>query len=268
MSNLSNIGFSVSTQEEFYNLLTKARKAASQKKTNEGVYAVYTDNSGAELYIQFNAQNKFIGANPHFNGKSKRTVCLTNTVDRPESALDGAFYCWAAPSKVNNPESGIYPFVFDSPDFKTIGIIEFPSDFEIQLAAFAHELHVFDNEKEYENSQTTEMKFATQSFIPSGLFSPGEEKDPDPPQARGIFSGTIMEYERRRNHLTGEAFYWLLVDTLGGEADVVADLRFFEKEPQVGGVVKGHFWLSGRLINPPSIATAQPKSFIQRLFGR
>lgn len=266
MSNFSDIGFTVSTQDEFYNLLRKAHNTSIEVKTDAGVYSIYTDNSGAELYTQFNNSKKLIGANPHFKGKSKRRVCLTRTVERPATALDGAFHCWAAPDRANDPDSGVYPFVFDSPDFKTIGEISFPADFEIQLTAFAHELQVFDNEQEYSDSQTTEMKFATQSFIPSGLFSPGEEKDPDPPQATGIFSGIILECERRTNQMSGADFYWLLVDTLGGEVDVVADPRFFEKEPQVNGVVSGHFWLSGRLINPPAVAPK--KSFMQRFFGQ
>uniref|UniRef100_UPI002611E03D hypothetical protein n=1 Tax=uncultured Agitococcus sp. TaxID=1506599 RepID=UPI002611E03D len=221
-------------------------------KVKEGVYSVFSDNSGAELFIQFNKNNEFLGVNPHFKGKSKRTVCLINTVERPESELDGAFYGWADPSEKNNPDSGLYPFVFDLPDFKTIGQIDFPKNFEIQLTAFAQELSIYDNEQQYNESQTSEPKWATQSFVPSGLFS-FEEKDPDPPQAFSIFTGIIKQYERKLNELTHEEFYWLLIDTLGGEIDVVADIRFFEKEPVVMGIVQGQFWLSGQLINAPKI---------------
>jgi hypothetical protein len=268
LSNFSNIGFNVATQEDFKQLLNKAYRVSNLVKTNEGAYSIYTDSSGAELYSQFNNKNECIGANPHFNGKSRRTVCLTNTVERRESELDGAFHCWASPSEANNPDSGLYPFVFDSPDFKIIGEIEFPKNFDIQMAAFALELSIYASEKEYDDSQSSEPKFATQSFIPNGLFSFEDKKDTDPPKALGVFTGIIKEFELKRNDLTDEEFYWLLVDTLGGEVDVVADIRFFEKDPMVKGIVQGQFWLSGRLINPPIREIKEAKTFLQRLFGR
>jgi hypothetical protein len=267
MSNLSNIGFNVTSQEGFQELLSTIYQVSLPLQTKEGIYNIYTDGSGAQMYIQFNTKNECIGANPHYVGKSKRTVCLTDAFERPESELDGAFHCWAAPSEVNNPTSGAYPFVFDSPEFKTIGTIDFPQNADIQLAGFAHELSVYSSENEFAEHQTGEVKWATQSFIPSGLFYSDEGKEPEVPQATGILTGTIKEFERKKNELTGEAFYWLLVDTLGGEIDVVADLRFFDREPQRGGVIQGVFWLSGRLLNPP-IREVKPKNIFQKLFGR
>jgi hypothetical protein len=38
------------------------------------------------------------------------------------------------------------------------------------------------------------------------------------------------------------------VDTLGGEVDVVADVKLISSEPQIGGIVSGQFWLSGKII--------------------
>lgn len=71
MSNFSNIGFNVTTQEEFQQLLEKAYKTSNSMKIDEGAYSVFTDNSGAELYMQFNKKNELLGANPHFKGKAK-----------------------------------------------------------------------------------------------------------------------------------------------------------------------------------------------------
>jgi len=267
MSNLSNIGFNVSTQEEFQKLLEKAHKQSTTVKVKQGAYSIYSDKSGAELWIQFNNNNECIGANPHFKGKSKMTVCLTNTIERVESELDGAFHGWANPTEKNNPDSGEYPFIFDSPDFRSFGLPEFPIDMDIQLSAFAQELSVYDNEKEYEESQSSEYKFASQSFIPSGLFSPEEDKDSNP-QALGILTGIIKEFERKRNELTNEEYYWMLIDTLGGEVDLVADIRYLKKEPIINGVVQGQFWLSGQLINAPKNEIKTTKNFFQKIFGR
>jgi hypothetical protein len=71
------------------------------------------------------------------------------------------------------------------------------------------------------------------------------------PQAIALFAGIIKEFEKKQNELTGAEFYWLQVETYGGEIDVVADAQFFEKEPLKDGVIHGLFWLSGRLSGPP-----------------
>lgn len=267
MSHLSDIWFSVNTQEEFQQLLKKAYKRSRQIKVREGYYSLYSDPSGAELFMQFNTKNNIVGVNPHFRGKSKRTVCLTGMIERQENEFEGAFYCWADPSEKNNPDSGIYPFVFDLPNFRTIGQIELPQNIDIQLTAFAHELSIYSDEEEYYNLQTAEPKIATQSFIPSGLFSLEGKKDSNYHESLADFTGIIKQYERRHNEFTSEEFYWLLVDTLGGEVDIVADIKYFEKEPIIGGIVQGAFGLSGQLINPPKREDSEDKSLLQKLFG-
>ena len=118
---------------------------------------------------------------------------------------------------------------------------------ETQIAAFVHELAVFRSVAEYLASQTGEMKFAPESFIPSGLFRPGGESI-DPPKAQAIFTGRILESEMRMNELTNQPFQWVLVETLGGVFDVVADPEFIEFAPPPGGILLGSFWLSGRLL--------------------
>jgi hypothetical protein len=68
--------------------------------------------------------------------------------------------------------------------------------------------------------------------------------------------------------LTGEYFYSFLVDTLGGEVDVVAGTEFFENEPVRNGVVQGQFWLSGQLLNAPEREIEKGKTFFQKFLGR
>ena len=42
----------------------------------------------------------------------------------------------------------------------------------LQIAAFAHEITAFETVAAYEASQTGDLKYTSQSFIPSGLFTP------------------------------------------------------------------------------------------------
>lgn len=264
MSNLSDIGFSVETEEDLEVLAEKAYAIGQQIKVNGGTYSVYSDESGAELWLQLNRRKQFIGLNPHFKGSSRRKVALTTSVERKESVLDFALHAWAEPSKKGNPESGMYPFVFDLPDGKIYQTLKYPQEVTIQLTAFAQELDVFENEEAYQNKQQGELNWATHSFVPSGLFNADKE---NAPQAYGLLSGTIKQYKKLRNQLTEEEFMWLLVETLGGEIDVVADLSFFDKEPRIEGVIFGDFWLSGQIVGEPKQEKVVKGNFFSKLFG-
>ncbi len=253
MSHLSDIGFAVQSEEDLYSLVERAYGKSVPLETTEGTYFQFSDSSGAELWLQVK-NNKIIGMNPHFRGKSKRKVCITHIIERAESVLDGAFYSWADPMENDNPESGEYPFIFDVPNHKKYVGIEIPQTVEIQLSAFAQDFDYYESEDAFYDGQDIEPKWASQAFVPIGLLDLGEDDEKEPLDALGVFSGVIKQTEKRRNGLTNQEFYWLLVDTLGGEIDVLADLSFFENiSPQVGGIIHGKFWLSGSLISKPKI---------------
>jgi len=220
----------------------------------QGFYLKFADASGAEIWVQGNFEQELIGFNPHFAGKSKRRVGLTRTIERESSELDGGFHAWAESGEDKIVDSGEYPFVFDVPDFRTIEKINFPQIREIQLTAFAsNDFKIYKSEKDYYDAQDSEPKFASKSFIPSGLFTPDEEAAASkPPRPIGIFAGEIKEFELKTNELSNEKFHWFLVETLGGEVDVVADAKLISIEPNIGGIVSGQFWLSGRINGAPS----------------
>jgi hypothetical protein len=248
MSNFSNIGFHIKSEQELYNLAEKIYRIGKTEVVKNGKYVVYSDSSGAELWLQVDRENSLIGINPHYNGSSKRLVCLTEAIQRSDSILDGAFYCWANPAEQNNPDSGEYPFVFDLPNAKTIGEINFPYNVEIQLSAFAQEISLYNSEDEFKSEQTAEVKFATQSFLPMGLFKP-EGESIEPPDAIGMFTGIIKDFDIKVNSFTKNHFYWFLVNTLGGEIDIVADPILTIDKPRLNGIIQGQFWLTGQIYN-------------------
>jgi hypothetical protein len=248
MSNLSDIGFPVQSEQDVNVLLTETIKRVESIKCPRGFYLKFADPSGAEIYLQGNLEQELVGFNPHFDGKSRRTVSLTKVIERDSSELDGGFQALAISQ--NDANSIEYPFVFDVPDFRTVPNYQLPQFREIQLTAFAsNDFKVFDDEESYLNSQIDEPKLASKSFIPSGMFLPDENKTPiEPPRPIGIFAGEIKEYELKTNELSNEKFYWFLVETLGGEIDIVADVKLVSTEPKIGGIVSGQFWLSGRIV--------------------
>jgi hypothetical protein len=250
MSNLSDIGFPVQNEQDVNILITETIQYVESIKCPQGFYLRFADDSGAEIYLQGNNEQELIGFNPHFAGKSQRKVALTKLIERDSSELDGGFYAWANP-KDFEMDAGDYPFVFDAPNFRLSSEMRLPQVREIQLTAFAsNDFKIFADEKEYGDSQEDEIKRAAKSFVSSGLFaSDAKDETSDSSAARpiAIFAGIIKEFDLKKNTLSGNNFYWFLVDTLGGETDVVADMKLVLDAPKIGGVVSGQFWLSGKL---------------------
>lgn len=253
MSNLSDIGFPTSTEQDINDMISHVLEHTTTIRCARGFYLKFSDESGAEIWLQGNFEQELIGFNPHFAGKSRRQVGLTTAINREASELDGGFHAWANPSGNAAEISGEYPFVFDVPDFLLNEMPALPHICEIQLTAFAsNDFRIYANEKEYVESQESESKSAVKSFVSSGLLAfDADDETADLNQVRpiGALSGAIKEYELKINALSGNKFYSFLIDTLGGEIDVVADEKLILIEPKVGEIISGQFWLSGRIIN-------------------
>lgn len=263
-SHLSCIGFNVESEEQFMEIAEAAAHSANPIKTRKGTYLQWCSDSGVELWLQVNKDNELIGMNPHFNGAGVARVGLTARIDRPDDTeLDGAYHGWAEPED-DEPESGTYPFVFDCPDAICSVGLSLPAIVDVQIAAFAHEIELYESDEAYDSSQEGEPKFAAESFVPSGLFSPNGESA-EPPAALAIFTGHILEAEELMNSMTKLSFWWAKVRTLGGVFDVVADPGIVVSPFVVGGVLSGSFWLSGRIGGKE---TAGGGNFLRRLFGR
>jgi hypothetical protein len=236
----------IQSQDELLALAQRVVGESVSHDTDQGSYLQWSSACGAEVWLQINQDNDLIGVTPHFSGKSRVRVGLTQRVIRPDSTeLDGAWYGWADPVS-DDPDSGCYPFVFDTPDFMLHQHIVAPVIVTVQAAAFAHDVSVFESAEAFDASQTSEFQFASKSYIPAGTFIP-DGAEMESPEAHAIFTGHILDTDMRTNQLTGQAFCWALVETLCATYDVVIDPELLDTLPQVGYVLYGSFWMSGRI---------------------
>ncbi len=236
------IGVPVASVDELVAVAARAAESAEAVSVGRATYYRYTDPSGAELWVQADVREQFLGINPHFVGRSALDVSLIAAIHRrEESVLDGAFHGWVAPDE--DGESGLYPILFDSPCALMHADLVFPHRVQVQVAALPHQVQLFPSRELYDSGAIDAPGFAAQSFVPSGLFG-----EPDEPEAVAVMTGVIAEVELRTNALTGASFWWLLVESLGGTFDVVAAKDDFAETPVEGGVIYGTFWLTGRLL--------------------
>jgi hypothetical protein len=247
-SHFSTIGFALDTQEEFLALAQQIAAQARVMPAKGGKYLQWTGTAGEQVWLQIDQSSSLIGMNPYFVGNSLLRVRLATIVHREDdSILDGAFSGWANPDGESD-DSGDYPLVFDTPDFGTYSGLVLPAIAQVQIVAFAHEIAFYDTVDAFYASQADrDPKFASQSFIPIGLFTP-TGSDNHPPEATAFLTGHVVETAFKRNSLTGGSYYWALVNSFGGQYDVVIDPTLLSGAPAAGGVLSGTFWLSGRPI--------------------
>ncbi len=245
-SHLSAIGFPVTSEEEFHQLVVQA--ATEGVPVGPGRYTRWAPGEGVELWVQVH-NREIVGMNPHFGGKSRLPVRVSSLRPHPEYPLDGKLQGWIN-STGEKAEDGI-PVLFDLPDFD----LARPKAQEgavvtVQVAAFAHDLSCFPSDEAFVAAQE-EPRFAAESYFPLGLFGAEEGENPEP-EALALFAGHIRSARLATNPVTGRHFHVLQVETLGCTFDVIADPDSVTGAPEVGGVAQGTFWLSGRIIPEPN----------------
>ncbi|MFD2306918.1 hypothetical protein [Enterococcus termitis] len=242
VNHFSTVGIPVSSEEDFMTYANQVFASGKKIKAQNGTYLLLGMGEGIELWGQLNQEGEMIGLNPHFSGTAVSTVRLVEKVEDPtDTVLDGRIYSEADPEE----DAFAYPFVFDVPD---IGLqkIKYPVIREVQVAAFAHELSIYASEEDYHKSQASEPKFASEFFIPSGLF--GSEEEATGPSSMAMFGGHVLTTKKIKNRFTEQYFYYAKVKTLGGEFDVVIDPELVTAEIKEGSILSGSFWLTGKLV--------------------
>lgn len=259
-SNMSTLGFDYQEQAEFAEAMSKLAGEAVERLTcRDGEYAIWRSRTGAELWFHLSApgeegEREILGLTPYFEGRSDNLVNITQAIARPEdNPLEGAFYAWMSPE----PESGegAYPIVFDAVDFAAHKERELPLLVGVRLAGFARELRAFPSAEAYSASTMAEdgkRGLAPEAFIPMGLFAAasgdGSGQASEAPSSTAILTGRVKEHEVLTNEETGQKFVWLLVDSLEGTFDLVADPTVVSGDITVGGTVECACWLFGRVL--------------------
>jgi hypothetical protein len=121
--------------------------------------------------------------------------------------------------------------------------LTFPRNLDVQIAAFAYRLGCFPDEQAFEREGLKTpggIGMAAKSFIPLDIF---EGQRP----STALFCGEIVGIEVTANPATGQTYHHLLIETLGGQIDVVADPSVVVGEAHPGGIVQCAGWLSARL---------------------
>ena len=245
----SSIGFTLRKEED---ILPLANTIDDQSETETfdvelGKYLHWSGECGAEIWVHTNNSGGLWQLKPHFNGKSRIQVEIDSRLTTAQdSPLEGALGCQI--KSTDGVSAGISLLAFDSPDFQLHSGLAMPTTATIQIAAFPDDIvSVFESQDQFDNYIASNPRFCS-PFVPIGLVSqmPLYEGDKFPFNVVSL-SGRILDSEIQKNTLTGETFRWALVDSMGSLFDIVVAPELMEKEPQIGDVLYGNFYLSGKV---------------------
>lgn len=239
-THFDNIGFSVDSREALTDLIQRTGRLGEAVEAPHGRYLRWSPGTGIELWAGVDEGMELLAFNPHFRGSGRMRARVERLQRDRQSPLQGSLFA----SLVDELEDDGVPLVVDVPDFDVVAdSVQPPELVTLQVAGFAHEIDCFEDEPAFKAVETT---FATRSFVPSGLFGAQAETA----RAEAMLTGVVLETSMLRNPETGAAFHALLIETLGGTLDVVAPPDALFGPPARGGVVRGQFWLSARVVDP------------------
>lgn len=196
---------------------------------------------GIEIWVGVNSNKRIENVLPFFKGKNINTLEILSPIDDPKSPYRGAFTACADSGRSKENEC---PIVFDAPDYLLHANDRFPKTANVSLTAFASHIKVFENYKAFYLDGEEDYSVSPKSFVSGGLskFSKdGKEK----PEAYAVFTGTVKNARLIENTETLMNFYWISVETLNLDIDVVADRRMLKSTPKKGNIVRVSAWIVG-----------------------
>lgn len=253
MSNhFTAVGFAADHDTDIPTLVTRAAREGRNFPAGQRYYRVWTPGEGVGLWVGVDTNHEILGCDPSFSGHGRMRLGVESLMTAPPTyaPLEGGLYGWADPPE-GDPASGLYPVIVDIPGFELFrpSVVP-PRIVTLQVSCFAHSLDCFRTDEEFlasqEGTSSRGTKFSPEFFIPSGLF--GSE---GPGQAYATFAGHVQGYALRTNPVSRRRFHHVLARNAAGLFDIVADPALVRQEPVIGGVVRGEFWLSGRVIESP-----------------
>lgn len=257
-SHFEDIGFLVKEKDQYIDLLNYMVKNSSRKETVEGEYFLYSPGNRIEVWLHFKGQG-FVGLYPFFNGSSFMKIRLAEKFVTEDG--NTRIECGIG---LNEEDKGGAPLIFDIPNYWAIeSKLKNGNIYFANITVFADEVDCYNDEKDFEmnapiNKEAREKAekaedrtnvvrgYAPTYYMPIGTFSVILD-EPSPKQPTLMFASKIKKIEKIQNPYTKVCFYYMIVETYYGEFNAVCAETAFTKNPVVGGILEGHFYVTGKI---------------------
>jgi len=235
---LHALGFPASwTLQAAQQLEALAEGKARTVQAPKGHYRLWRTQAGAELWFHCPRRDparrgaptpapsghRLTAVTPFHRGLSSCSVRIGRvlTFDR-SNPLEGSCLAWLPPAAVGGREQVI---VLELAPFALQPLKPTPFNTIAQIACFAHAVWAFPDVATYSTSTPRNRR------IMAGAFSPITETDvPEvrlsyrhSPVTLGLATGLVKRSIRHTNPVTGDPYYWMLLETRRGTFDVLAN---------------------------------------------
>jgi hypothetical protein len=262
-NHFSDIGLHVDTGEEFVRLAAALYSAAEQTPLRDGrTVGVWTDSSGARVVFVM-GRHEYDDITPGFVSSTRpapaRNVFQVNGELAQFDLLEAGSEYTATQIPVDLEDDyllrlrgGRLPVA------------------EVRITAFAEEIQAFPDKESYVASWEDGQAFAEEHLVPVGLFTLGDPPPDWQPSAHVFLGGTVLSAERRTNTFTRQEFLHITARTIGSaEIDIVAMADDLDRAPEPGHIIRGNFYITGRLGLVPGEGEKKPVGgWLKRAFGR
>lgn len=271
-TNFSNIGFKINFSEldnrqvgeMLFSLFKDKFKHQSKKIEINDDYIAYKtkDESGGVLYWYIKrhflyGKLSFVDLVPGFDGSVYQEVNSVKYIENQSTGFEKNISLWVG----KDQDGGGYPLIVALPGYYLENIGKLESVEKIQITLFSlGNIEYYKNENEFEEKYPKNEQgigLGSQMFIPSGNFSPLDEKSEENkedfvPQPECLCYGKVVSAKKLTNKIGGGDFWHIVLDTYSAKYDVVADVELLKEEPKAGEIIGGSFYVSGRLDNGPN----------------
>ena len=250
-SYFSSIGFPLSTLEQFDDLVEQVLPLTHSQQCGRSSQRVWASDCGAEIVVK-ETPHEVHDLSPGFVGQSLNSIRIHEFVAREwtcVSPFEGALVGWLEPDE-DDPASGECQIIFNIADDAKYRHLSLDTPFttRAQISAFAIDVTLYPNEAAFKEEQDggRNFTFAPQSLVPIGLLG-FDDSLLQQPSSRVLLNGHVLQSEIHTNALTGEIYYWVLLQSLGGSFDVLIDPKLCSCLPPVGCILSSTSFLVGRV---------------------
>lgn len=235
MSHYSDIGFAISSREEFNKLIEdlSTNKYSNPIIHNKKNLQIREHQIGDIRYFFLYQKKwflKLVGKDLTFsyNNPNISKTKLLSVSNGNNDTFNNIF--------VSSENDG--QFCFACPNLATKKIKK-DSTVNLSIACFANQIELISKE-EYENESTKdELSLADESYLSN------VEKDP----TTAWLSGYVVDFKKETNPLTNESFFVIDISCLSLNFRLLVDKNFIdEAKLQIGNIARGTFWCTALIV--------------------
>jgi hypothetical protein len=254
-----SVGFPHHSDEEFARLFMMIKHEGEIITTTRGIYYRWAtpidEDFEIELWLKEAFEDESGSVHAHFIGATEGNVELRAAIPRGERRYDDGSFRLDHYRRIQGGKFVMHtPIVFSCPNFDCAEGFELPHKCRVQFCAIAADLQCYRDEATYRASVPTAAPEGEQleTIFPSDYIRNGEICL-EPVSPATYLTGRIEETEIMTNPVTGCDFVWAVVDVGDfGLIDMVSSVEAMSGFMHEGGIVRGTFWLSGRLSDAAS----------------